>query len=173
MTGYSMRAFTGRPITGRHVLIWLLGFFGFVMAVNAIFVYLALDSFSGLSTEQAYRKGLDYNQALEAVRAQRALGWQVEVESALPGFGQPLALTVSVQGRDGAPLTGMTLRGQLRRPVEEQSDQALVFAELGEGRYRAQTPLPYLGNWDLRLTVARADGAQIEIERRLWLKSSR
>jgi nitrogen fixation protein FixH len=35
---------TARRITGRHVLIWVLAFFGVVTLVNAVMIWLALTS---------------------------------------------------------------------------------------------------------------------------------
>ena len=53
-----------RAVTGRKALWVLLGFFGVILAVNATFVYLAVSSFSGLETDNAYVKGLNYNTTL-------------------------------------------------------------------------------------------------------------
>lgn len=169
----SMSAAGGRRLTGPKVLAWLLGFFGLVMAVNGVFVYLALDSFSGLSTEQAYQKGLSYNETLRAGRAQRALGWRARVESEWRGLDRPARIDVTLQDRDGAPLAGLSLSGNLRWPVKEGSDRALTFTDLGDGRYAGEAVLPYPGNWDLSLVAVRGDGAEMRIERRLWLTSSR
>ncbi|MHA1599926.1 MAG: FixH family protein, partial [Alphaproteobacteria bacterium] len=47
-----------KVLTGRHVLIMVLAFFGLVIAANVIFVVLAWQSWSGLSTDDAYRRGL-------------------------------------------------------------------------------------------------------------------
>ena len=51
-----------RPLTGRHVLAMVLAFFTVVMGVNAIFAYIAISGFSGIETEDAYVKGLAYNE---------------------------------------------------------------------------------------------------------------
>ena len=50
-----------KELTGRHVLYMILGFFGVVLLANVVFVYLAMDTFTGLATEGAYVKGLSYN----------------------------------------------------------------------------------------------------------------
>ena len=42
-----MTARTANGIAGRHVLWGLIGFFGVIFAVNAIFVYAAEETFSG------------------------------------------------------------------------------------------------------------------------------
>ena len=68
------------PLTGRHVLIAILAFFGVIFAVNGVMTYIALDSFSGLATEDAYRKGLRYNEQIAAADAQAAKGWRVDVD---------------------------------------------------------------------------------------------
>ena len=104
-----------RPITGRKVLWMLLGFFGVMMAVNGIFVYLALSSFSGLETVNAYVKGLDYNATLRRGAAQKALGWQVERERVARG-ARPI---------DQA---GEGLRERRQARLNERLDPGRVFA---------------------------------------------
>ena len=66
-------------IAGRHVLWGLIGFFGVIFAVNAIFVYAAEETFSGGDTSDPYRKGLDYNATLRAAERQAERGWQTEI----------------------------------------------------------------------------------------------
>lgn len=125
-----------KPITGRRVLIWLLLFFGTIVAVNGAFVYFALDTWPGLSTRRAYEEGLAYNKTLDAVRVQQALGWKsaVDFESAENG-GR--TLTVRMTGRDNTPLAGLAVSVELRRPVRENEDRMLDLAEVGAGVYRA------------------------------------
>ena len=43
-------------IEGRHVLLALLGFFGFMLLANGIFLYYAVGTFNGFETTDAYRK---------------------------------------------------------------------------------------------------------------------
>lgn len=126
-----------KPITGRRVLIWLLLFFGTIVAVNGAFVYFALDTWPGLSTRRAYEEGLAYNKTLDAARAQHALGWKsvIGVEGAESG-GR--ALTVRMADRDGAPVVGLAMTVELRRPVREDQDRMLVLVESEAGVYRAR-----------------------------------
>lgn len=134
-----------KPITGRRVLGWLLLFFGTVVAVNGAFVYFALDTWPGLSTRRAYEEGLAYNKTLDAARAQRALGWKSAVDfEGAEGGGR--ALTVRMANRDGAPVAGLAITVELRRPVREGEDRTLMLAETGFGAYRAVADVP-LGRW--------------------------
>ena len=64
-----------KQITGKHVLFILFGFFGVMLAVNGVFVHFATATFSGVSTEDAYRKGLHYNETIAAFQVQQATGW--------------------------------------------------------------------------------------------------
>ena len=79
-------------IQGRHVLVLLLGFFAVVASANAVMIYGALSTFGGLDTPDAYRKGLAYNQRIDAAAAQAQLGWQESLE--LNGTPSRLALTL-------------------------------------------------------------------------------
>ena len=45
-------------LTGKHVLLCLLGFFGVVFAVNAVLVKAATSTFGGVETSSSYKAGL-------------------------------------------------------------------------------------------------------------------
>ena len=145
-----------KPITGRRVLVWLLLFFGTIVAVNGAFVYFALDTWPGLSTRRAYEEGLAYNKTLDAARAQHALGWKsvIDVEGAESG-GR--ALTVRMTDRGGAPVVGLAMTLELRRPVREDQDRMLVLVESGEGVYRAAVEMPP-GRWQAAVKAVDPGG---------------
>ena len=156
-------------LTGRHVLIAVLAFFGLVIAVNGVFIVLALQSWSGLSTDDAYRRGLAYNETLRQAEAQRALGWQARAELTPLADGRA-RLSVVFTDRADAPIDGLVIVGQLRRPSREGADRAVALTRQGPGRYGADVDLPLLGQWDLRLRADSPDGKTFILEDRLWLK---
>ena len=145
-------------MTGRKVLAMLLGFFALIVLVNGVFIFYALNSFSGLSTENAYVKGLNFNRSLAQDRAQRDAGWQVSASARRLTEGQVVVLEVRVRDADGRPL----------------SDLVLDFQATGDGGYRAMAKPKALGQWDLRLSARDADLAgdagNYRWEKRLWLK---
>lgn len=160
-------------LTGRHVLFGLLAFFGLILAVNGTFVVLALGSFAGVETDQAYLKGLAYNRVLESAEEQRARGWTVasELVQAEAGTG----LRARYLDRDGHPLTGLTVALALRHPTQAALDSRLVMNELGDGWYDASLEGLALGQWRAILEAGR--GGALEAadplhrrEERLWLK---
>jgi len=156
-------------LTGRHVLIAVLAFFGLVIAVNGVFIVLALQSWSGLSTDDAYRRGLTYNETLRQAEAQRALGWQARIDLAPLADGRA-RLSVVFTDRADAPVDGLVVTGQLRRPSREDADRAVALTSQGPGHYSADVGLPLRGQWDLLLRADSPDGKTFLLEDRLWLK---
>jgi nitrogen fixation protein FixH len=159
----------GPVIRGKHVLFGLLAMFGLVIAVNLVFVWFAVGTFTGVTTENPYKEGLAYNQVLAARDAQRDLGWQGAVTHDREGNGTR-QIAVNLSDRDGKPLRGLSLEGSLRRPTHAGLDQPLVWRESAAGHYTAEVSLPELGNWDLAVSARDGDGPPFEMKARLWFK---
>ncbi|MPZ59187.1 MAG: hypothetical protein GEU91_22410 [Rhizobiales bacterium] len=64
-----------KELTGRAALFCFLGFFGVVIAVNAVMIRAATTTFGGVETASSYKAGLAFKQEIAAARAQgRATG---------------------------------------------------------------------------------------------------
>jgi len=157
-----------RTLSGRHVLTAVLAFFGVVIAVNGIFIVLALRSWSGLSTDDAYRRGLTYNETLARAETQRALDWRAQA-ALQPGASGMARLTVVFADRAGAPVEGLAISGELRRPARADLDRDVELVREGPGLYGADVNLPLSGQWDVRLRATSPNGAIFVLEERLWL----
>lgn len=153
------------PITGRHVLYAMLIFFGVIFVVNGVFIYLARSTFTGVSTEDAYHKGLAYNDVIRAARSQHTLGWQV-VDMKLTQGG---ALQVMFLDQEEAPLQGLTVQAEVRRPTTQEYDQTLTLAERAPGLYAGQGEALAQGQWQVVLLAQRGDDA-FRVEHRVFLK---
>ncbi len=147
-------------IKGWHVLVIMIAFFGIIFTVNAIFITTALDTFPGEETRRSYVQGRDYNQVVEARRAQEALGW-----SATANLAEERVL-VEVLDADGAPVTGLRLEGQLQHPANMSYDRDLVFTEVRDGVYAAGAGDLPEGRWTL--TAEAAGDQPFALETRLW-----
>lgn len=159
MTGRSsIFALFRPPLTGRHVLTMIVAFFLVIFAVNGVFVYVSLQSHPGVTSDDAYRKGLDHNRTLDHAARQNARGWKTAV-TAVDGI-----VELRLSDRAGAPLTGLAVRGQARRPVHDRADTELVFREIGAGRYRAVAPPLSEGRWELVLSAETGDLPAYRIE---------
>jgi nitrogen fixation protein FixH len=154
-----------KPLTGRSVLIWLGGFFGLIIATNAIFITEAVKTFRGEDEQKPYLQGVEYNHAL-ALRAEQAqLGWRASIDARRLPEGR-MQILVALHHRNGAPETGARLAGELRHPADENRDQPLRFAQISSGLYAATVKAPS-GNWDV--LVSNTQGAPFRAMRRLWL----
>lgn len=148
---------TPRPITGRTVLIGMIAFFGVIIAVNLAFVYFALDSWPGLTTQQAYEDGLAYNKKLEDAARQNELGWRssVSLGAAMPKGGRVISLFMT--GKNDAPVTGLSVTAYLSRPLGEGLSLDTRLTEDRPGQYTAMVRLPALGRWRVEISAQTAD----------------
>lgn len=135
------------PLTGRHVLAMISAFFLVIFAVNGVFVYVSLQSHPGVTSDDAYRKGLDHNRTLEQADRQKARGWNVSVAA------QDGIVELRLLDDAGAPVTGLQVQGEARRPVHDRADTRLTLIETTPGFYTAEAVKLPVGRWDLVLTV--------------------
>jgi len=154
-------------LTGRGVLLWLVGFFGIIIAMNAVFITVSATTFRGEDEQKPYLQGVGFNQTLSRRAEQKAAGWQAAISAARLDSGA-VRILLSLHDRDGAPVGGEKLTGDLRHPADENRDQALVLAQVGPGLYQADLPEVAPGNWEVQ--VQAAGGREpFEAARRLWV----
>lgn len=154
--------------SGDRYIPWLfVAFFAVVFAANGVLIAIAWESFTGLSTEHAYDKGLAYNQTLAEAEAQEKLGWKLGIDaSALKRGGGRLA--VVLRDGDGAVLTGAHLEARFIRPTSAGADTPMALVETAAGRYEAEAALPLPGQWDM-VVIANHDGASYQTTRRIFV----
>lgn len=159
-------------ITGRHVLIALLVFFGVMFAANGVFVYFALSTFNGEETTDAYRKGLAYNERIEAEARLDQTRWQGKL-SVSPDTG---LLALELRDAQGAPVTGLEVLAAVGRPATDRFDHRIPLAEKAPGSYGAPLRNPAPGAWLVAVSASRlgSDGEQVvfRLKERIWLKSA-
>jgi nitrogen fixation protein FixH len=149
-------------VRGWHVLLAMLAFFGAVIAVNVGFAVIAVQSFPGEDVRRCYLQGLHYNQTIAERRTQAELGWQAS--AMLQGDPGAVTLEVILRGRDGAPIDGAVLTGELQWPTDSRLDQAVSFEPAGRGRYVATLQDLRNGRWRLRARAADEHGGARDFE---------
>lgn len=155
-------------LRGWHVLVMLLTFFGAVIAVNAAFVVLALNSFPGEDVPHSYTQGLEYNETLAERQAQALLGWQAN--AALSASADGAVLEVVLRTHDGAPIEDAAVTGELEWPAAARRDRALSFQHASGGRYVAELGALEQGRWRLR-AHAENDQGERDFESELTWRS--
>lgn len=131
----------------RWIPWYFVGFFAIIAVMDGIFVYLATDTHTGVVTEQAYQKGLNYNETVAAVEAQEALGWSSIIDYQSDG---EFVFTLS-EGEQ--PLAGAEIIAEFTRPTHNGVDFSVPLLESGAGAYRAPVEFPLDGIWDVRVYV--------------------
>lgn len=151
-----------------RLIPWMfVGAFAVVAAVNGVMIAFALDTFSGVTTEQAYEEGLAYNKTLAAARAQEKLGWKCAID--LDARSRHDArLAASLSDRSGAPVTGAEITAHFVRPTHDGFDSQVRLSETGIGHYEAQTSLALAGQWDVVVTASH-DGASYQETKRVFV----
>ena len=150
-----MTAESRKPLTGRRVFWWLFAFFAAVAAANLAMVFLGTASWTGLTDEKSYERGLHYNRILAEARQQDALGWHSSF--AVTAADGHRRLAVRLTDSAGAALDGLILSGKAVRPTSDGADRELAFAATGGGVYVAELDLPLPGQWDLVVRAVHGD----------------
>ncbi|MEM9027679.1 MAG: FixH family protein [Pseudomonadota bacterium] len=159
-----------KGMTGRHVLFAMLGFFGVIFAVNGVFLYFALKSYTGVVAVEPYRKGLAYNDRLVADARQKALGWSHTIS-----LGSDGAVRVDLRDRESRPVTGLALTATIGRASTSAHDLTVSLIEQEGGVYRANTPPRAAGSWLVTLGGSRTNSSGerdvvYQAKERVWLK---
>jgi nitrogen fixation protein FixH len=156
-----------RHLRGAHVLIAIVAFFCVVIAVNAIMVYSAVSTYSGVVAAEPYRKGLHYNDRVLANERQQLLGWQDAFT--VDRSGQ-IALTIrDVEGRS---INGLDVQIIIGRPATNRHDTKVALIANAAGGYAAKVAPLQAGTWIVTVearTSAADENPIFRARRRLWL----
>lgn len=138
-----------KQLTGHHVLIILLAFFGIIIAVNVTMAKLAISTLPGTEVDSPYAASLAYEKEIAAAHDQDARKWRVDahIERARGGT----VLQVEARDKAGRPLTGLSFKGRFERPTDKRADLAVALDEVGIGIYRGRLDGIAPGQWDLVL----------------------
>lgn len=119
-------------------------FFSALVAIDMVFVAVAVRTNTGTISENAYEDGLHYNKTLDAAALQAERGWahDFSFESGV--------LRVSLKTVE-APAAGAGVRAVFTRPVQAGHDFELRLAESSPGVYEAKPDFPMPGQWNVRI----------------------
>ena len=161
-------------LTGRHVLIALLAFFGVTIGVNVIFIMKAVGTFSGEVAPNSYIQGLNYNDTLTAHARQRAEGWHADIDTAQLS-GNTARIAITIKDKASRPIRGLALQGTLHLPATDRDDKHFAFAETLPGHYEASIAGLRAALWELEVETPNLNENQehapsFEMRNRLWLR---
>lgn len=143
-----------REFTGRHMLFVMGGMFGTIIAVNLVMAHFAVSTFGGRVVDNSYVASQNFNGWLSEARAQKALGWTLEV--ARDGQGYLELRSSAVNAAIGATA---------QHPLGRAPDRVLTFRPVAPGLWRSAEPLPQ-GRWKVRFLL-RQEGKEARFLRDL------
>ena len=140
-------------LTGRHVLLWLVAFFGLIFVVNAVLVRAATSTFGGLETQSSYKAGLMFESEVARAERQQALGWHVDGKLTRDRADEAV-LDVSVRDAHGVPVTGLSVDATLAHPADARLDHVIHLSRIGAGDFHGQAR-GHSGQWELIIDFYR------------------
>ena len=145
-----------------------VAFFGVVLAINATMIVVAMATWPGLQTRQAYQRGLAHDQAVAAAAAQAALGWQVEFafEQTGPRTGTVL---VDLADRFGSTLKDAMVQVAFVRPTHGGYDLVVDLPHHYGGRYLQEIELRLAGQWEARVHIMER-GGEYRLRERIYVQ---
>ncbi len=137
--------------TGRHMALLFVTFFGVVIAVNLVNAVYASRTFGGMVVENSYIASQEFNGWLNKARAERALGWTLDVR-------RDGARVTAALANGGAPISAAAITARADHPLGRLAQRRFAFREVAPGRYESIAPLP-AGRWIVHLTVKAPGGS--------------
>ncbi len=119
-------------------------FFAVIAVVDGVFVYVAITTQPGVVTEQAYEKGLAFNDVLAKAKAQPDLNQKAVYED---GF-----LRWELMDADNTPITNAAVIAKIIRSVQDGYDFEIALIHKGHGLYETVMDLPLPGQWVAKLS---------------------
>jgi nitrogen fixation protein FixH len=161
----------GRPgggLTGRAVLLSLVGFFAVVIGANVTMMTLAISTMPGTEVESPYLAGIKYNAEIAAARAQEARGWRMASHVDRNSDGRAVVV-IEARDRADVPLTGLALSVRLARPADKRGDRSVALGERSAGRYSGEASDVAAGIWDLEVEADRGGERLFRSKNRITL----
>lgn len=143
------------PNRGKN-LPWLIAaFFASFVLLLMGFGWLAFANKPSEVTENAYQKGLQYNQVLTKETQQRDEGWKTKIVL------DDSYLRFRLRDAENTEASGAKVEAWLVRPSSQSMDQRFAMQEIGSGIYEARVNFPAKGLWEVHVT-ADYKGSQIQ-----------
>ncbi|NBV05910.1 MAG: hypothetical protein EBS06_01565 [Proteobacteria bacterium] len=138
-------------------------FFAVILLVNIIYIYLSQKTWRGLVTDDAYHKGLHYNDVIAGANEQKELGWKMKI-SYKNSKNKSGELEIFLQDKNNKKISDAVVTTFFKRPTQDGKDfsQEIRFIN---GRYFAKINFPLAGQWDFIINANKGEEAFQESKR--------
>lgn len=142
---------------------YFVAFFVVLAILDGIFVTIAFSTHTGVVTENAYKKGLEYNQTVAASEKQEALGWHGRI-----GLDDSL-LSFYLEDKNGGAIEGAYVKAYFSRATQAGHDFSASLASKAGGNYNKEINFPLKGQWDV-VIEAQWNQQQYQQSKRIIVK---
>lgn len=133
---------------------WYFVIFFVVLALTLFpMAYVAVHTNTGVVTEDAYDKGLAYNDDIAKGKEQEALGWKGILNVEPIHGSQDVVADFSLTDREGKPLTIRKAKIWFIRPTQDGHDQVVEMLPAARGHVNVKVTLPMPGQWEVRVAA--------------------
>lgn len=145
-----------QPLTLADRLIpwYIVLFFVVLTGLLSYFAWLAVSSYTGVITDDAYNKGINYNKTLHQAEIEKALGWQADV-AFTPEKDKQVLVAVALKDKQKNLIKGAKAEVFFQRPTQAGFDKKVFLKEGQDGLYSADVALPLVGIWDVYLSFTQ------------------
>ncbi len=154
---------TGKPFTGRHMIIVMVAFFSVIIGVNFLMAYYANSTWSGLVVPNSYVASQEFNKTVATVKEQDARGWK---DSMAASSGK---ITFAIKDASGAAVTLSSVKMIFRRPVTDTADMTIEFSAGADAVWQATHPLAD-GVWIAEIDVTSPNNTPWRDTKRFTVK---
>lgn len=126
----------------KYIPLYFVGAFMVVFVVNMVFVYMATKTHTGVVTENAYEKGLDYNEIIELADTQENLEGEILLENDNIVFK--------------SNLVEADVNAHISRPTRDGLDYEIKLAGTN-GVFTAKANFPMQGQWKITIVAKWED----------------
>jgi nitrogen fixation protein FixH len=141
---------------------FFLAFFLVVLLVNISYIYISQSTWRGISTQNSYQKGLQYNQVLQTAKKQKELGWKMKIQ--LKNSNKAILILLDLKDKNSRQISDAKVVIEFKRPTQEGADftQELKFVD---GFYWAKINFPLRGQWDFAVIATKDENVFQEVKR--------
>lgn len=145
---------SGKILTGKRVLLYLLLFFGATFAVNGYMMKRAIETLPGVAVDSPYEAGQRYNKEIAAAAAQASRSWKVDARVERDPDGRA-RLQVNARDSESKSLAGLAFTARLEWPADKRRDIPVRLTEREAGIYVGTAEGVQPGRYDLILEAER------------------
>lgn len=147
-------------------VIWIfILFFAVFIIIDIFYIYIAQKTWQGVATEDAYQKGLHYNQTIEYVKKQKNLGWRSQIKYR-PIISKTGNLDFLISDQQNLIISDAKVFAIITRPLQSGYDFKIELPfDQKKLIYSSKINFPLKGQWNVEIQAINGSKTYQEVKR--------